>query len=106
MTAFSNVLKLRFSYCSAQISLDLFHTRKTKRERPSARTGEGEASAVECSGNYVKLRARSSHSHNVETLWHIVLIMGKPDLHRYLHRYCTGWPADRSVGRAIIRVVR
>lgn len=50
----------------------------------------GKGEGAECSGNYVKLRARSGHSHNVETLWHIVLIMSKPDLHRYLHRYCAG----------------
>lgn len=30
-----------------------------------------------CSGDYVKLRARSSHSHNVETLRYIVLIIGR-----------------------------
>jgi len=47
MTALSNVLKSRFSYCSAQISLDLFHTRKTKRERPSANGRGGECGGVQ-----------------------------------------------------------
>lgn len=66
------------------------------------RGGEGEGEVrmggkVGGESNNVKLRARSSHSHNAwKRCGRVVLITDKPDLHRYLHRYCAG----RSVGRS------